>query len=96
MGYRHGSTVVSSSTTFQLTATSTQAMETLIKAWPANTGIVYLGNSGVTAGTDPAADGIPLSADESITIPRRMFDDPSDIYLIASTTSNQVSWGVIT
>jgi len=96
MGYFHGSTVVSSSRTYQLTADSVVVVETIIKAGNTNTGIVYVGITGVTAATNAATDGIPLNADESITFSGRAIDNPSDIYTIASTTTNTVYWGYIT
>ena len=96
MAYFHGSTVVSSSTTYQLTADDVDCLRITIKAWTSNTGIVYVGRTGVTAGTATATDGWPLGAKESITLQRAAIGNPSLVYMIASTTANQVSWGYIT
>src|SRR5687767_2707097 len=52
----------------------------LLKALTTNTGIVWVGDSGIDGGT---TDGFPLAAGESISIP---VSDPSRIYAIATGT----------
>lgn len=62
----------------------------LIKADNANTGTVYVGNSGaVTAGTVPATDGFQLGAGESTCIP---VDNANKIFLIATGAGQRVFW----
>lgn len=56
----------------------------LVKAFSTNTGIIYIGNSGVTV-----ANGVPLLPGESITIPQ---DDANKVYVIASIDNQQLAW----
>jgi len=61
----------------------------LIKAAGANTGIVYVGNSDVTAGTADATDGIQLSAGDAVLLE---LDAASKAYAIASAAGQKVFW----
>lgn len=78
-------------TALQLTSTSMAARQGVeIRAAPANsTGIIYVGNSDVTAGGTDATDGFALAAGERVFIP---IDDPSKVYVIGSTTGLAVCW----
>jgi len=74
----------------QLTTSNIRcARGVVVKAANANTGIIYVGNSDVTADSADATDGFELGAGESITIE---VDDVSKIYVIASTTNQSVYW----
>lgn len=73
----------------QLVATGTNSMALTIKADPSNTGIVYVGKTGLTAGTTDATDGFPLWAGDSLDI---YFNTLSSVYLIASASSQKVWW----
>ena len=64
----------------------------LIKASNTNTGIIYVGNSDVTAGSADATDGFELNAGESLLIEGR---DISEIYVIASAVNQRVSYLII-
>ena len=64
----------------------------LIKASNTNTGIIYIGNSDVTAGNTDATDGFELNAGESLMVECR---DADEIYVIASTNNQRVSYLVI-
>jgi len=61
----------------------------LVKAANANTGIVYVGNSDVTANTADATDGFELAAGESVMIE---IDNPNKIYVFASVANQKVFW----
>lgn len=61
----------------------------LIKASNENTGIIYVGDENVTAGTTDATDGFELGAGESIELE---IDNPGRVYLIASDTGQKVFW----
>lgn len=61
----------------------------LVKAAKANSGTVYVGSSGVTAGTTDATDGFELGAGESIFIETDRLDR---VYAIASASSQKVFW----
>ena len=63
-------------------------MQVYIAPDPANTGILYVGNSDVTANTAAATDGFPLTANSPwiyLTV-----SDPTLIYVIASAASQKV------
>lgn len=84
----HGAKSAIGATALQLTATSEKLVNgLLLVADPSNTGTIYAGKSGVTAGSADATDGIPLAAGDALTIEVL---DPSIIYLIASTTGQKV------
>lgn len=74
----------------QLTTKSSPAIHgVLIKADKDNTGIVYVGMSGVTIATDDDTDGFPLEPSESVTIP---VDNAEKVYVIADTNNQVVHW----
>ena len=58
-----------------------------IKAAAANTGTVYVGNTGVTVDADDGTDGFPLAAGEGLLV---QVDDPTKVYLIASAAGQKV------
>lgn len=64
----------------------------LIKASSTNTGVIYVGDSTVTAGTTDATDGFELTAGESLMVEGR---DASEIYVIASVNNQRVSYLII-
>ena len=95
MGLRfdHGANGDVDTTAEQLITTSiAPTIGILIKASNANTGIIYVGNSDVTAGTVDATDGFELNAGESLLIEGR---DASEIYVRASAVNQRVSYIVI-
>lgn len=54
----------------QLTSSTTKLKRGIgIKADPANTAIIYIGKSDITANTTAATDGFPLSPGEELFIP---------------------------
>ncbi len=63
-----------------------------IKAPETNSGVVYVGASGVTADSADATDGFPLSPGEGLFVP---VDDPSKLYVIASAAGQKVFWFAI-
>ncbi len=72
----------------QLSASATRCAKGVqIKADPANTGVVYIGKSDVTANTAAATDGYPLAAGEEVFIP---VDLLSTIYAIGSAAGQKV------
>lgn len=77
----------------QITASSNVAkIGVTVKAANANTGTVYIGLSGVTAGTTDATDGFELAGGESITIE---VDNANKVYVIGSTTGQKVYWTAV-
>jgi len=64
----------------------------LVRADPANTGIVYVGPSGVTAGTVDATDGIKLEAGDAVLIE---IDNANKVYVIASAAGQKVFWAAV-
>lgn len=69
----------------QITTTSMPAKKgVLVRADPDNTGILYLGNSDVTAESAAATDGYPLYAGEAVFIE---VNDANKIYAIASANN---------
>jgi len=82
-----------STTALQITATSTKCVFGVsIKADADNTGIVYVGPKGVTAGSADATDGYKLKAGEEVFV---QIDDPSKVYVIASAAAQKVWWVAI-
>ena len=75
-------TVTTAGTAEQLASTST-IKSIAIKALASNTGIIYVGNSGVDS-----TNGYELEAGEGITL---LIDDPSDIYIDSSVNGEGVS-----
>lgn len=87
--FDHGSNRDIDTTAEQITTTSYPAKQgVLVKADAANGGIVYVGNSDVTAGTTAATDGMPLSAGESVLV---KVDNANKIYVIGSAV-DQVAY----
>lgn len=78
-------------TAAQLTTTSIKLYNGLtVFASGSNGGVVAVAaNSGITYNTDPANDGFPLVAGASIFLP---INDPSKVYVVASTNGNVVYW----
>ena len=60
-----------------------------IKCDSTNTGLVYVGKSGVTAASADSTDGIELAAGEGIFIPIK---DVTKIYIISDTAAQEVYW----
>lgn len=87
----HGSKASIGTTAVQLTTSSIPANNgVLIKASDNNAGVVYVGNSDVTASVAaPTTDGFPLNAGDSIFIE---IDYADKIYLRADTASQVVSF----
>jgi hypothetical protein len=55
-----------------------------------NDGIVYIGHANdVTAGTDEAKDGIPLTGGDSIFLP---LENPNLIYIFADVADQKIYW----
>ena len=63
-----------------------------LKAAITNAGIIYIGNSWVTAGGTAATDGTPLSASEGLFVPVK---DVSKIHAVASTTNQNLYWFMV-
>jgi hypothetical protein len=93
MGFDHGSNRDVDTTAEQLSTTVlvTRNLRNgiTIKADASNAGIVYVGNSDVTAGNAAATDGFPLSAGNEVTIHVARL---ADIYVIASQANQVVYW----
>ena len=88
----HGSKASIGATALQLTSTSRSLNRGVkVKADAGNsTNFIFVGLSGVTAGTSaPTTDGYKLAAGEETEL---AIDDPSKIYVIGSTTGLAVSW----
>lgn len=86
----HGSNRDIDTAAEQITATSFACkFGVTLTADAANTGILYIGNSDVTAGTTAATDGIPLAAGDSITLPVTNSNIP---YAIASANNQVIYW----
>ena len=89
--FDHGSKDSIGTTAVQLSETSIPANNgVLIKADKDNSGTVYVGNSGITAGnSNPTTDGFPLDAGETLFLE---IDNANKIYLRADTTAQVVSF----
>lgn len=61
----------------------------LLRADRTNTGLLYVGNSDVTAGTDGATDGFPLAAGEAMFFPCSNSNVP---YAIGSAANQIIYW----
>lgn len=89
----HGSNRDIDTSAEQITSTSFACkFGVTIKSDIANTGIVYIGNSDVTAGTTAATDGFPLSPGESLTLEVTNSNIP---YAIASANNQVVYWAAV-
>ena len=88
--FDHGSNRDIDATAEQITSTSyVPVFGVLVKADAANTGILYIGNSDVTAGTTAGTDGMPLSAGESLLV---KINNVNKIYAIGSAANQVVYW----
>lgn len=88
-----GATSSIGATEKQLVVASTPALVgVLIRADKSNTSDVFVGNTGLTAGTVDATDGLPLSPGEPITIE---IDDANKIYLRSTSSGQKVYWVVV-
>ncbi len=73
-----------------LTATDFDTTQgVMITADSDNSGVVYIGNSDVTAGAADATSGIPISAGESIFFSA---SNPNVVYVIGSAVNQKVYW----
>ena len=91
--FDHGSNLDIDTTAEQITTTSMTANRgVIVVADPGNTGVVYLGNSDVTAGTTDSTDGIPLNAGEGVFIE---INNANKIYAIASAVDQKVFFLVV-
>jgi hypothetical protein len=91
--FDHGSNRDVDTSAEQLTTTSMAASRgVVITAHPDNTGVVYIGNSDVTADTTDATDGVPLNAGEGIYIE---ISNANKIYCIGSAANQKVYFLVI-
>lgn len=86
----HGSNQDIDTTAEQITSTSFACkFGVTLKADITNTGIIYVGNSDVTAGGTAATDGFPLSAGETLTLEVTNSNIP---YAIASANNQKIFW----
>lgn len=86
----HGSNLDIDTTAEQITSTSFACkFGVTVKADITNTGIIYVGNSDVTAGSTAATDGFPLSAGETLTLE---VNNPNLLYAIASANNQKIYW----
>lgn len=86
----HGSNLDIDTSAEQITATSFACkFGVTLRADTTNTGILYIGNSDVTAGSTAATDGIPLSPGDSLFLPVSNSNIP---YAIASANNQKIYW----
>lgn len=86
----HGSNLDIDTTAEQITTTSFACkFGVTLKADITNTGIIYIGNSDVTASGTAATDGFPLSAGETLTLEVSNSNIP---YAIASAVNQKIFW----
>lgn len=86
----HGSNRDIDTSAEQITSTSFACkFGVTLKADITNTGIIYVGNSDVTAGTTAATDGFPLSAGETVTLEVTNANIP---YAIVSVNNQIIYW----
>jgi hypothetical protein len=91
--FDHGSNRDVDATAEQITTSSiTAKFGVLVRAAPGNSGVVYIGNSDVTAGTTDATDGMPLQAGESVLV---KVDNANKVYAIGSAANQIVYWLVV-
>jgi hypothetical protein len=60
-----------------------------LKAGVSNSAVVYVGGSGVTAGTADTTDGFPLGPGDGLFLP---VDSPHKVFLIAAAPNQAVHW----
>ena len=88
--FDHGSNLDIDTVAEQMTATSvTCKIGVNVIADAANDGIIYVGNSDVTAGTVATTDGYPLSAGDAVFMP---VSNPNKIYCIGSAVNQKIYW----
>ena len=86
----HGSRSAIGTTAVQLTTTSiTTRKGVLVKAGNANTGVIFIGNSNVTAGTADATDGFELDAGESVMIE---IDNANKLFARSTMAGQRAFW----
>lgn len=86
----HGSNLDVDTSAEQITSTSFACkFGVTLKADITNTGIIYIGNSDVTASGTAATDGFPLSAGETLTLEVSNSNIP---YAIASANNQKIFW----
>lgn len=91
--FDHGSNRDVDTSAEQITSTSFACkFGVTLKADITNTGILYIGNSDVTAGTTAATDGFPLSAGETLTLEVTNSNIP---YAIASANNQIIYWTAV-
>lgn len=91
--FDHGSNLDIDASAEQITSTSFSAKRGVtLRAPSTNTGILYIGNSDVTAGTTAATDGIPLEPGDSLFVE---IDNPNKLYAIADTVNQKIFWSAI-
>lgn len=89
-GFKGGRTSSIGTTAVQLLATlGSAANGVLIKSANANTALIYVGSSAVTADSADGTSGFELAAGEAITLE---IDDPSKLYVIAASGTQKVYW----
>jgi hypothetical protein len=77
----------------QITSTSYAAtVGVLFRADASNSGVVYLGNSDVTAGTAASTDGFPLSAGDGVFL---QISNANLIYAIGSAVNQKIYFMVV-
>lgn len=88
--FDHGSNRDVDTAAEQITTSSiTAKFGVVVKAASSNTGIIYVGNSDVTAGTTDATDGFELLAGESVTV---KVNNANLVYVIASANNQIIYW----
>jgi hypothetical protein len=89
----HGRTVIGTTAAQVITPRLPSVLKGIqFKAGPANVGLVYIGQDGVTAGTAMATDGTPIAANEGFFLPAK---DASKAYAIASAADQDLYWFVV-
>ena len=77
----------------QITSTSYPAtVGVLFRADADNSGVIYLGNSDVTAGTTAATDGLPLSAGDAVFL---QISNANLVYGIGSAVNQKIYFLVV-
>jgi hypothetical protein len=77
----------------QITGTSYPAnVGVLFRADADNSGVIYLGNSDVTAGTTAATDGFPLSSGDGVFL---QISNANLIYAIGSAVNQKIYFMVV-
>lgn len=86
--FEHGSNLDVDTAAEQL-PNQTAKFGVTVKAARANTGLIYVGKSDVTAGTTDATDGFELGAGESLFLP---VSNANLIYVIGSANNQKIFW----